>query len=104
MAAYAARTASLGSAPFRTRAADGASAIHPAWDEIVDGFAAVDVSHPFASNRWHIRRLMPSFHRHAQTHVRLSLSGGTEAVHDAGRGRESFRRVLFAVEILTSRA
>jgi len=35
--------------------------------------------------------------------VRLSLSGATADVHDAERGRDSFRRVLMAVALLTSR-
>jgi MoaA/NifB/PqqE/SkfB family radical SAM enzyme len=35
--------------------------------------------------------------------VRLSLSGADEAVHDAERGRGSFRRVLLAVALLASR-
>ncbi|MFV0972321.1 hypothetical protein QML39_30850, partial [Klebsiella pneumoniae] len=34
---------------------------------------------------------------------RLSLSGATEAVHDAERGRGSFDRVLLAVGLLRSR-
>src|SRR5690348_17485366 len=32
----------------------------------------------------------------------LSLSGATESVHDAERGRGSFRRVLLGVALLTS--
>jgi MoaA/NifB/PqqE/SkfB family radical SAM enzyme len=51
-----------------------------------------------------MRRLIPSLDRHAPAHVRLSLSGGTAEVHDADRGRDSFRRVLLAVALLTSRA
>src|SRR5207248_4498930 len=35
--------------------------------------------------------------------VRLSLSGATQDVHDAERGRGSFRRVLLAVALFTSR-
>src|SRR5439155_741462 len=35
--------------------------------------------------------------------VRLSLSGATQHVHDAERGRGSFRRVLLAVALFTSR-
>jgi MoaA/NifB/PqqE/SkfB family radical SAM enzyme len=35
--------------------------------------------------------------------VRVSLSGATEDIHDAERGRGSFRRVQMAVALLTSR-
>jgi MoaA/NifB/PqqE/SkfB family radical SAM enzyme len=82
----------------------GEPTIHPQWDEVVDGFAADAVSYRFVSNGWHMRRLMPSLDRYAPAHVRLSLSGGTAEVHDSDRGRDSFRRVLLAVALLTSRA
>jgi MoaA/NifB/PqqE/SkfB family radical SAM enzyme len=82
----------------------GEPTIHPEWDAIVDGFAMDAVSYRFVSNGWHMRRLMPSLDRYAPAHVRLSLSGGDDAVHDADRGRDSFRRVLLAVAMLTSRA
>jgi len=81
----------------------GEPTIHPQWDEIVDGFAADMVSYRFVSNGWHMRRLMPSLDRYAPAHVRLSLSGGDDLVHDADRGQGSFRRVLLAVALLTSR-
>jgi MoaA/NifB/PqqE/SkfB family radical SAM enzyme len=81
----------------------GEPTIHPQWDEIIDDFAAGAVSYRFVSNGWHMRRLMPSLQRHAPAHVRLSLSGGTDDVHDQDRGRGSFRRVLLAVALLTSR-
>jgi MoaA/NifB/PqqE/SkfB family radical SAM enzyme len=82
----------------------GEPTIHPEWDVVIDGFAADAVSYRFVSNGWHMRRLIPSLDRHAPAHVRLSLSGGDDAVHDADRGRGSFRRVLLAVAMLTSRA
>jgi len=82
----------------------GEPTIHPAWDAIIDAFAADQVSYRFVSNGWHMRRLMPSLDRYAPAHVRLSLSGGSAEVHDADRGRDSFRRVLLAVAMLTSRA
>ncbi|HEY4131074.1 MAG TPA: SPASM domain-containing protein, partial [Gemmatimonadaceae bacterium] len=55
------------------------------------------------SNGWHMRRLMPSIDRWPPSYVRLSLSGATAEVHDTERGRDSFRRVLVAVALLTSR-
>jgi MoaA/NifB/PqqE/SkfB family radical SAM enzyme len=82
----------------------GEPTIHPQWDDVVDGFATDGVSYRFVSNGWHMRRLMPSLDRYAPAHVRLSLSGGDDAVHDADRGNGSFRRVLLAVALLTSRA
>lgn len=81
----------------------GEPTIHPQWDEVIDGFAEDAVSYRFVSNGWHMRRLMPSLDRYAPAHVRLSLSGGTAETHDTDRGRDSFRRVLLAVALLTSR-
>lgn len=46
---------------------------------------------------------MPLFDRCPPQAVRLSLSGASESVHDAERGRGSFRRVLLAMGLLTSR-
>src|SRR5262249_26151599 len=40
---------------------------------------------------------------HPPSAVRLSLSGASERTHDAERGRGSFRRVLLAAAVLTSR-
>src|SRR5207237_4417491 len=57
----------------------------------------------FVSNGWHVKRLMPLFDRYPPEAVRLSLSGATQDVHDAERGRGSFRRVLLAVALFTSR-
>ncbi|HEX6910453.1 MAG TPA: radical SAM protein [Longimicrobium sp.] len=81
----------------------GEPTLHPAWDDIVAGLHARGVPYRFVTNGWHMRRLMPALTRHPPEIVRISLSGATEAVHDAERGRGSFRRVLQAVALLTSR-
>jgi MoaA/NifB/PqqE/SkfB family radical SAM enzyme len=81
----------------------GEPTLHPAWDEIVAGLHARGVPYRFVTNGWHMRRLMPGLDRHPPEAVRVSLSGATEAVHDEERGRGSFRRVLQAVALLTSR-
>ncbi|HEX6747804.1 MAG TPA: radical SAM protein [Longimicrobium sp.] len=81
----------------------GEPTIHPRWDEIIALLHARGVSYRFVTNGWHMRRLMPGLDRHPPSAVRLSLSGADEAVHDAERGRGSFRRVLLAVALLTSR-
>ena len=81
----------------------GEPTLHPAWDEIVSGLHARGVPYRFVTNGWHMRRLMPALTRHPPEIVRISLSGATEEVHDAERGRGSFRRVLQAVALLTSR-
>jgi MoaA/NifB/PqqE/SkfB family radical SAM enzyme len=47
--------------------------------------------------------MMPSFDRWPPSYVRVSLSGASEEVHDADRGRDSFRRVLLSMALLTSR-
>lgn len=81
----------------------GEPTLHPAWDDIVAGLHARGVPYRFVTNGWHMRRLMPALTRHPPEMVRISLSGATEEVHDAERGRGSFRRVLQAVALLTSR-
>ena len=81
----------------------GEPTLHAQWNEIVAGLSAREVPYRFVSNGWHMRRLMPSIDRWPPTYVRLSLSGATADVHDAERGRDSFRRVLIAVMLLTSR-
>lgn len=81
----------------------GEPTIHPRWDYIVAGLAERGVDYRFVTNGWHMRRLMPGLDRHPPAHVRVSLSGADEAVHDAERGRGSFKRVLLAVALLTSR-
>jgi MoaA/NifB/PqqE/SkfB family radical SAM enzyme len=81
----------------------GEPTLHPGWDRIVAGLHARGVPYRFVTNGWHMRRLMPGLTRHPPEIVRISLSGATEEVHDAERGRGSFRRVLQAVALLTSR-
>jgi MoaA/NifB/PqqE/SkfB family radical SAM enzyme len=81
----------------------GEPTLHPQWDEIMAGLVARDVPYRFVSNGWHMRRLMPSIDRWPPAYVRLSLSGASAETHDAERGRDSFRRVLMAVMLLTSR-
>jgi MoaA/NifB/PqqE/SkfB family radical SAM enzyme len=81
----------------------GEPTLHPRWDGIVAGLHERGVPYRFVTNGWHMRRLMPSLDRHPPEAVRVSLSGATEAVHDEERGRGSFRRVLLAVALLTSR-
>lgn len=81
----------------------GEPTLHPRWEEIVAGLHARGLSYRFVSNGWHMRRLMPLIDRYPPAYVRLSLSGADEATHDEERGRDSFRRVLMAVALLTSR-
>jgi MoaA/NifB/PqqE/SkfB family radical SAM enzyme len=81
----------------------GEPTLHPEWEKIVGGLHARGISYRFVSNGWHMRRMMPLIDRYPPAYVRLSLSGGDEAVHDEERGRGSFRRVLMAVALLTSR-
>ena len=81
----------------------GEPTLHPEWDGIVAGLHARGVPYRFVTNGWHMRRLMPGLDRHPPQFVRISLSGADEAVHDAERGRGSFRRVMMAMALLTSR-
>ncbi len=81
----------------------GEPLLHPDFHRLVAAFAARHIPYRFVSNGWHVRRMMPLFDRYPPEAVRLSLSGATEDVHDAERGRGSFRRVLLAVALFTSR-
>ncbi len=81
----------------------GEPLIHPEWGRIVDILAAQGVPYRFVTNAWHLVRALPSLDRHPPQAVRLSLSGATEATHDAERGRGSFARVLLGAAVLTSR-
>ena len=81
----------------------GEPTLHPEWERIIGSLHERGVTYRFVTNGWHMRRLMPALDRHPPTAVRISLSGADEAVHDAERGRGSFRRVLMAVALLTSR-
>lgn len=81
----------------------GEPTLHPEWDAIVEGLHARGVPYRFVTNGWHMRRLMPGLERHPPEFVRISLSGADEAVHDEERGRGSFKRVMLAMALLTSR-
>jgi MoaA/NifB/PqqE/SkfB family radical SAM enzyme len=81
----------------------GEPTLHPEWERITRACAARGIPYRFISNGWHMKRLLPALERYPPVHVRLSLSGATEAVHDGERGRGSFRRVLLAVALLSSR-
>jgi MoaA/NifB/PqqE/SkfB family radical SAM enzyme len=81
----------------------GEPTLHPEWDGVVAGLHSRGVPYRFVTNGWHMRRLMPALTRHPPEGVRVSLSGATEEVHDGERGRGSFRRVLQAIALLTSR-
>jgi len=81
----------------------GEPLLHPELAELAGFFHARRVPWRFVSNGWHMKRLVPVLDRHPPSQVRLSLSGADEAVHDLERGRGSFRRVLTAVALLTSR-
>ena len=81
----------------------GEPTLHPGWDQIVSALAARGIEYRLVTNGWHMRRMMPSFDRWPPSYVRLSLSGASQETHDADRGRDSYRRVLLAVALLTSR-
>ena len=78
----------------------GEPLIHRRFTDIVDVFAERGVSWAFTSNGWHIQRAFSILRRYPPKGVRLSLSGANEAVHDAERGRGSFRRILMGIGVL----
>ncbi len=81
----------------------GEPLLHPEFERIVRVVGERGVPYRFVTNGWHLRRIVSVLDRFPPQSVRLSLSGADEAVHDAERGRGSFRRVLQSVAILTSR-
>ena len=81
----------------------GEPLLHPRFADIVAACATRTVPYRFVSNGWHLARVLPLLDRHPPQAVRLSLSGADREVHDAERGRDSFRRVLLGVALLTSR-
>ncbi len=81
----------------------GEPLIHRDLAGIVAALRARAVPWTIVTNGWHMARALPILETHPPAAVRLSLSGANEAVHDAERGDGSFRRVLLAAAILTSR-
>ncbi len=81
----------------------GEPLIHRDLAGIVGALQARAVRWAFVTNGWHLPRVLSLLGRHPPSAVRLSLSGATETVHDAERGRGSFRRVLLAAAVLTAR-
>lgn len=81
----------------------GEPLLHPRFADVVAACADRGIPYRFVSNGWHLGRIMPLMDRHPPQAVRLSLSGADREVHDAERGRDSFRRVLLGVALLTSR-
>lgn len=81
----------------------GEPLIHRRFDELIGIFAERGVPYRFVSNGWHLKRIIPLLDRYPAESIRLSLSGATEEIHDAERGRGSFKRVLLSVALLTSR-
>ena len=79
----------------------GEPLVHRRFAEIVEQVGARGLPYYFVSNGWHLKRIVPLLTRWPATAVRLSLSGADESVHDAERGRGSYRRVLLSVAILT---
>jgi MoaA/NifB/PqqE/SkfB family radical SAM enzyme len=89
--------------PIVTSFTGGEPLLHPEFERIADIVAARGVPYRFVTNGWHWQRIASLLDRHPPQSVRLSLSGADEAVHDSERGRDSFRRLLKSVAILTSR-
>src|SRR4051812_9686107 len=65
----------------------GEPLLHPEFSRIIGGFASRVVPYGFVSNGWHLKRVLPLLEAPPPQSVRLSLSGATEEVHDAHRGR-----------------
>ncbi|HSJ10772.1 MAG TPA: radical SAM protein, partial [Longimicrobiales bacterium] len=81
----------------------GEPMLHREWPRLIEGLRERRIPYMFVSNGWHMKRFVPLMDRWAPYLVRLSLSGADRATHDEERGRDSYRRVLLATAILTSR-
>lgn len=80
----------------------GEPLLHEEFDRIVADCDDRGVPYRFVSNGWHLKRVLPLLRTHRPASIRLSLSGASEATHDGDRGRDSFRRVLLGVALLTA--
>ena len=69
----------------------------------VRAVAERDLRYRFVTNGWLVPRHLGLLVRHPPQFVRVSLSGGVEATHDAVRGHGGFRRALLGVAALLSR-
>ena len=69
----------------------------------VDALRARGVAYRFVTNGWLVPRHLTTLLAHPPAFVRISLSGGRAATHDAQRGAGSFRRALLAAAVLMSR-
>ena len=74
-----------------------ASEIFP---DMVEEMRVRSLPYRFVTNGWHIPRQLPSLLSHAPTFVRISLSGGRAATHDAERGKGSFEKALVGAAVL----
>ncbi|MDX2192659.1 MAG: radical SAM protein [Gemmatimonadales bacterium] len=81
----------------------GEPLLHPEFGALVEGLAARGVPYRFVTNGWHLKRVLPLLTAHPPEGVRLSLSGASRETHDHDRGRDSYRRVLLGVAMLTLR-
>jgi MoaA/NifB/PqqE/SkfB family radical SAM enzyme len=80
----------------------GEPLLHDDFERIVVDCSSRSVPYRFVSNAWHVKRIVPLLRQYPPASVRLSLSGASEATHDADRGRDSYRRVLLGVAMLTA--
>lgn len=81
----------------------GEPLLHPEFPAVVRLLAERRIPYGLVSNGWHVKRALPALESYPPGIVHLSLSGATEDVHDAERGRGSFGRVLLAAGMLASR-
>jgi MoaA/NifB/PqqE/SkfB family radical SAM enzyme len=72
--------------------------------EAVAAVAGRGMPYRVVTNGWLIPRHVALLTRHRPLFVRVSLSGATEATHDAQRGRGSFRRALLGIATLRAHA
>jgi MoaA/NifB/PqqE/SkfB family radical SAM enzyme len=81
----------------------GEPLLHPRFPKIAALLAERRMPYRFVTNGWHLQRVLHVLEQCPPESVMLSLSGATEQIHDAERGRGSFCRVLMSVALLTSR-
>lgn len=81
----------------------GEPLIHPAFDRVVEEVADRALPYRLVTNGWFVERKLPALDAHPPERVHLSLSGASQEVHDAERGRGSWERLLQALALLTCR-
>ncbi|MFQ3582017.1 MAG: radical SAM protein [Chloracidobacterium sp.] len=79
----------------------GEVALHPRFRDVVHRTAELGFSYSFVTNGWHFPKIAPFLveTKAALFRIFFSMDGPTEALHDAVRGKGSFRKIMAAMAL-----